>query len=691
MSKTLAPRAAQRPLTLSSPVGTRSDPYAWLRDDSRSDPEVLSYLRAENAYTDAVLAPLAACEQTLLKELTARIPGDDASVPVWRKGHWYWERYLPDAEYPQLLRRRDDAAGSEPEVLLDIEALAGDRDYFDLGDWAISPDDRWLAYTVDVLGRRQYSLRVRDLQSGADIDCGIGNIEAELVWLGDGQRLLYLAKHPQTLLSCRVMLHRIGTDPALDPVLYEEADPSYFLGLCQSRSEALVFLSCASTDQTQWWFADLHAQAPSFTPVLPREAGHDYDVEHHGDHFLLRTNRDAPDFRLVRVPMDACADLSRWEDVLPAEPGAALEDFEVSTGHLAVVWRRQAALELVLYRLTGTRPEACLRVPAPEAGCLHLIGTPDIASPFVRYVTSSLIDPASTFDLDLRSATSILRQQERVLGGFDATQYRTQRIWAPARDGASVPVTVACHQRTALDGTAPLYLYGYGAYGMSIDPEFDDSWVSLMDRGFVVAIAHVRGGQELGRAWYESGRREHKMNTFTDFIDVRRHLVDQRLADPQRVCAQGGSAGGLLIGAVANLAPEQFRALIAHVPFVDVVNTMSDPTLPLTSNEYEEWGDPRSQSGYASMMRYSPYENLRSQAYPAMMVFTSLWDSQVQYFEPVKWVARLRATRQGDTPLLLQIDLSSGHGGRSGRYASYQDIAREFAFLLWQTASVAPE
>jgi oligopeptidase B len=679
------PQAARKPHEVASPNGARDDDYYWLRDDSRQDPEVLAYLARENAYTDAVLAPLAPLEASLFDELVGRLAPDDCSVPVLRHGYWYYTRLAAGREYPIYARRRESMSAPE-QILLDGNDMAAGRDYFEIGDFEVSPDGRWLAYTQDAVGRRQYELRIRDLDDGRDLPDRVANVEAEVVWAADNRTVLYIEKDPETLLSVRVRAHLRGAGPGADRLLYEEADDSYYVGIGKSRSEKILFIVSSSTEQSEWRFADADDPDLRFRSVLPREAGHEYEVEHLDEDFIIRSNGSAPNFRIVRAPRAASADKSAWTDVVPHRDDVFIEDFEVSRRHLAVNERAGGALRIRIrdWRHGADGARDTVVEPPEAAGSTMIVATPDVDSSVLRYVYTSLTTPPTTYDFDMDRGVREWRKTEAVLGGFDAARYATQRRLATARDGARIPVTIAYRRGTPLDGTAPIYQYGYGAYGHSIDPSFRSSWISLMDRGFVVAIAHVRGGQELGRAWYDHGRLRNKRNTFTDFIDVTALLVDERWGAADKVCAQGGSAGGLLMGAVANMAPERYRAIVAHVPFVDVVTTMLDESIPLTTNEFDQWGDPRRPGDYEYMLSYSPYDNVRAQHYPAMLVFTGLWDSQVQYFEPAKWVARLRALKTDRRPLLLCMDMTAGHGGRSGRFQRLHETAREFAFLLWQ-------
>jgi oligopeptidase B len=679
------PVAAVHPHEVRSPNGTRIDEYYWLRDDARESPQVLDHLARENAYADAALAPHAALEKSLFAELTGRLAPEDMSVPVLDHGYWYYARYAKGSEHPVHARRRGSLDAPE-EILLDANELARGLEYFEIGDYAVSPDGRRLAYTQDDRGRRQYELRVKDLATGALLADRIGNIEAELVWTADSGSLLYVEKDPTTLLSRRVRVHALGSADGADRILYEEPDDSFYVSIGRSRSERFAWVACSSTQQSEWHYADLADPALGLSCVLARTPDHEYDVEHLGEEFIVRSNWRAPNFRILRAPIASSADRGTWRDIVPHREDTLLERFEVGATHLVVNERREALRRIRVHPWTGAGDGSQDRVlDAPEtAYAMGLVPTPGIESAALRFTYSSMTTPLETWNYELASGVRTLLKRESVLGGFDSANYRTDRRHAIASDGARVPVSLAWRSDTPLDGSAPVYQYGYGAYGHCIDPVFRPAWVSLLDRGFVVAIAHVRGGEDLGRSWYDGGRLLNKRNSFTDFIAVSEMLAREKLGDPQRICAQGGSAGGLLVGAVANMAPERYRAIVAYVPFVDVVTTMLDESLPLTTNEYDQWGDPRQQRSYDYMLSYSPYDNVRAAAYPAMLVFTGLWDSQVQYFEPAKWVARLRARKTDERPLLLCTDMGAGHGGKSGRFEHYHDTAREFAFLLWQ-------
>ena len=676
-----APVAARKPHLVPSPYGARDDEYYWLRDDTRQSPEVLDYLNRENAYRDAVMAPTDPLQQALYDELVGRLKPDDATVPVYEHGYWYYTRFEPGLDYPVYARRRRSMKAPE-QVMLDGNQLAKGHEYFQIGDTQSSPDGRLLAYTEDDVGRRQYTLKVKDLRTGKSLSDAVANVEPKFVWAADNKTLLYVAKDPVTLLSVRVRTHTLGADSGKDPLVYEEKDHSYYMGVGKSRSEKFLFIGLRSTQQSEWWYADAAGPALRFKTVLPREANHEYQVDQLGTDFIIRTNWEAPNFRIVRAPITTSMDKRTWRDVIPHRTDAFVESFQVSTRHLAVNERSGGLLKMRVKSWGGT--DDVLIEASEPAYSMTLVETPDIDSNELRYVYSSLSTPRTTYDYDMRSGRKELKKIDAVLGGFDAINYTTEFLRAPARDGRQIPVSVVYRKGTPLDGSAPLYQYAYGSYGFSTDPTFRSNWVSLLDRGFVIAIAHVRGGQELGRHWYEDGRLLNKKNTFTDFIDVTEYLVRHQYGARDKVIAQGGSAGGLLMGAVANMAPQAYRAIIAYVPFVDVVTTMLDESIPLTTNEFDQWGNPNQKLYYDYLLSYSPYDNVKARAYPAMLVFTGLWDSQVQYYEPTKWVAKLRATKTDQHPLVFSVNMAGGHGGKSGRFQRYHDTAREYAFVLDQ-------
>jgi len=673
------PIAAKKPYAVPSPNGDRMDDYYWLRDDTRQSSEVLDYLRAENTYRDVVMAPTRALQQKLYDELIGRIKPDDVSVPVYEHGYWYYTRFVPGQDYPIYARRKGELTAAE-EIMLDGNAMAAGHEYFQIGAAEVSRDGRLLAYTEDDVGRRQYTLKIKDLATGALQHDSLTNVEPQFVWAADNKTLLYVEKDPVTLLSVRVHKHRLGAEQTQDALVYEEADHSYYMDVGVSRSEKYLFIVLQSTQQSEVRYADASDPQLHFKTVLAREANLEYHVDAIGEDFIIRTNWQAPNFRIMRTPVAGSGDKRNWRDVVAPRPDVLVENFEVSRSYLAINEHSDGLLKLRLRPWDGGR-DVVIDSSEP-AYSMTLVQTPGIDSTTVRYVYSSLITPRTTYDYEMRTGVKELKKTDAVLGGYDPANYVTEYLHATARDGTQTPVSVAYAKGTAIDGTAPLYQYAYGSYGISTDPVFRPNWVSLLQRGFVVAIAHVRGGQELGRQWFEDGRLLHKKNTFTDFIDVTAFLVKHGYGAKDKVFAEGGSAGGLLIGAVANMAPQAYRGIIAYVPFVDVVTTMLDDSIPLTTNEFDQWGNPKQKVYYDYMLSYSPYDNVRAQDYPAMLVFTGLWDSQVQYYEPAKWVAKLRATKTDRHPLIFSINMSAGHGGKSGRFQRYRDTAVEYAFIL---------
>lgn len=676
------PIAAQRPHPLVAPHGTRMDPYFWLRDDTRQDPEVLAYLEAENAYRVQRMAGVRALEEHLYGEFLSHLKQDDASAPYRKHGYWYYKRFETGDEHPIFARRKGSLEAPE-EIMLDANARATGRDYYQLGDIELSPSGRWMAFTEDTVGRREYTLRFKDLSTGEILPEAITNVEAEVAWANDERTVLYTEKDPETLLGLHVKKHVLGNDPKDDVLVFTQHDRSMYTGVSKSKSERLIFLHMESTVASEWWYAEGADPELAFRRVLPARRDHEYQLEQLADSFLIRTNAGATNFRLIEVPIAEAHDESRWREIVPHRPDVFLEDFDVFEGFVALTVRTGGLKKIRIVPLAPSAAAPHDIASDEPAYAMNLSVNPELDSPVVRYAYHSLTTPTTIYEYDVKSAKRRLLKREPVLGDFDPECYATELLFAVARDGARVPVSLV-YRRAGFrrDGRAPLLQYGYGAYGLSMDPAFSALRLSLLDRGFVFAIAHVRGGQEMGRAWYDDGRLLNKQNSFDDFVDVTRALVAQGYADPAKMFAMGGSAGGLLMAAVANRAPEHYRGIIAQVPFVDVVTTMLDESVPLTTNEYDEWGDPREARDYEYMLSYSPYDNVRAQAYPAMLVTTGLWDSQVQYYEPVKWVAKLRAMKTDENPLLLHVALDAGHGGKSGRFQRYREIAMEYAFVL---------
>ncbi len=679
-----APLADQRAHIVSAPGGDREDPWYWLRDDQREDPDVLAYLEAENDHKEARLAHLKGLREDLFSELRSRIKEDDSSVPVFDRGYWYYTRYETGREYP-IIARREGSLEAEEQIMLDVNELAEGHDFYQLGGWDVSFDGGRIAFLEDTVGRRQFSIRIRDLSSGEFQETAISGVSG-LSWAADHRHLFYVANEPETLRSWQVRRLDTMAEQAAGELVYQEDDSAFYTYVGRTDSGAYNMIFVRSTVASEMHVLESDRPTGEFRVFLPRQRDHEYYADHLGDRWIIRSNYQAPNFRIMQVALDEHADIDRWQDVIAHSGGVFIHDFTALEAVLAVSERSDGLRRLRLLDWESGESEL---LQFDEAAYVAYLGAnPDQSSRKLRYVYTSMTTPNQTWDLDLDSKARELLKQEEVPGDFDPDNYRTARLMVPARDGVEVPVSIMHHKDTALDGQAPLYQYAYGSYGSSSEPSFSANRLSLVDRGFVFAIAHVRGGQEMGRQWYDQGRMLNKMNTFTDFIDVTRHMGEQALIDEQRVFAMGGSAGGLLMGTVANLAPDHYSGIVAHVPFVDVVTTMLDESIPLTTNEFDEWGNPKDPVYYEYMLSYSPYDNVSAQDYPAMLVTTGLWDSQVQYWEPAKWVARLRVTKTDDNPLLLHTNMEAGHGGASGRFRRLEQTALEYAFVLDQAGLV---
>jgi oligopeptidase B len=680
-SDPVPPVAPQVPYTVKSPHGDRVDEYHWLRDDDpkAKRPEIMRYLEAENAYTAAVMAPLAPLQQQLVAEMRSRIREDDSTPPVYDHGFWTWREYSAGAEYPLLKRRRGSPVRPDPkapaEVMLDLPALAAGHAFFRVGGWALSPDGRMLAWAEDTGGRRIHTLRFRDLATGQVLPDSVPGVLEDMAWANDSRTLFYIRQDPVTLQSGPVWRHTLGG--AQDVMVYEEADKTLSVGLERSASRRFVMITINGfdTSETRVVAADRPTQPPQV--VLARRDKVRHSADHLRGRWFIRTNEGALNFRLVSAPERAPDVRSLWRTLVPGREQATLERFVLMDQGIALEERVDADSRVRLLQRGRSLP-----VAAPAGTTVALGENRDPKAAHLRYTLASMVQPQATWDLHLQSGARVLRKQREV-PGYEARLYATERLWAPSRDGKRIPVTLAWRRdRARNDGSAPLLVIGYGSYGISYDPAFSSNRVSLLDRGFVIAIAHVRGGAELGQGWYEDGRLQHKQNTFNDFVDATDALLGAGWGAKDRVFASGGSAGGLLMGAVANQAGARYKGMHLAVPFVDVVTTMLDETIPLTANEWTQWGDPREKEAYATMLAYSPYDNLRAQDYAALLVTTGLWDSQVQYYEPVKYVARLRARKTDRNPLLLRVNMAAGHGGASGRFEALAEVALEYAFFL---------
>ena len=690
------PMAKRVPHELRTHDHTRVDPYYWMRDDEREDPEILAHLRAEAAYADAIMEPLEGFRRALYEEIVARIPQRDVSVPVQHDGYWYYTRQEEGKEYDIHCRRPADTPEPDPaqtgpiegeQIVLDENARAEGHDYYAARGVSISVDGKTLAVGEDTLSRRIYTLRFRDLESGDWHDEAIEGTTGQAVWALDHRTVFYVKREEGTLRAYQVWRHVLGTDPSEDALVYEEEDDEFYVSIGRSRSRDFVLIGSFQTISHEYRVVD--ARQPDSAPrvVLPRERGHEYDVDHAHGRFYIRTNWEARDFRLMSVEPGESADKSAWREEIPAEEGVLLRGFELFEGHLVIAERRGGIARLrVMPWAEGGRPDVAQTheiAMDEEVYTTHLGANPRFDTDVLRFEYSSMTTPWTTFDYGMGSRERTLKKRQRVEDpDFDPAAYVTTRLMVEARDGVEVPVSIVHRRDLDRSQPQPLLLYGYGSYGYSMDPTFSSPRLSLLDRGVIFAIAHIRGGQEMGRAWYEDGKLLHKRNTFNDFIDCAAHLVESGWTASDKLFAHGGSAGGLLMGAVANMRPDLFHAVVADVPFVDVVTTMLDESIPLTTFEYDEWGNPNEREFYEYMLSYSPYDNVAEQDYPHMLVLTGLHDSQVQYWEPAKWVARLRHRKTDDNQLLFHVNMEAGHGGASGRFRRHEETALIYAFLL---------
>ncbi|HEX5183296.1 MAG TPA: S9 family peptidase [Allosphingosinicella sp.] len=674
------PTVPQRPHAVKGADGlVRDDPYYWLRDDSRKNPEMLAYLKSENDYADASLAPLKPLQDKLYDEFVGRLKQDDSSVPYRQRGYFYYTRFETGQDYPVLARRKGSMDAPE-EVMLDEPAMGRGKGYFQIGDGTVSQDNRLYAYAEDDVGRRQYVLHVKDLATGQLLPDIVENVEPNLVWADDDKTIFYIEKDPVTLLSKRVKAHVLGTPASADRLVYEESDDSFYMGLARTTSDKYICIDLESTVSNEQRCTS--AAAPgAFTVLAPRQREFRYEADHIGNRWVIRTDWNAPNYKLMTVSdADAAGGRDKWTDLVPHSASVFVDGFKPMTGFIAIAERAGGNKRL---RLLADDGKSSLVASDEPAYAMSLGGNAEPDTEWLRYRYDSLTTPTRTYEVNMRTGERRLLKQQPA-PGYDPAYYVTERVWATARDGTKIPVSLVYRKGFRKDGTAAMLQYGYGSYGLSMDPDWSPIVVSLLDRGMVYAVAHIRGGQEMGRAWYDQGHLLNKKNSFTDFIDVTRWLVAHKYAAKDRVAAFGGSAGGLLMGAVANMAPQDYRVVVAQVPFVDVVTTMLDASIPLTTNEYDEWGNPSQRKYYDYMLSYSPYDNVARKAYPALFVGTGLWDSQVQYYEPTKWVAKLRAMKTDRNPLVFRINMEAGHGGKSGRFRRYRDAAEYYSFMLKQ-------
>jgi len=673
---TSPPVAERRPTELEIHGDVRIDDYYWL--NQRENPEVIAYLEAENAWTEAQMAHTKDLQEELFEEIKGRIKQDDSSVPYFRDGYWYYTRYEEGKDYPLYCRKRESLDAPE-EIMLDGNQMAEGHGFFSIGGWSVSEGNDILAFAIDTVGRRIYSLRFKNLETGELYPDILDSSNGNLAWANDNKTLFYTKRDLQTLRSHLIYRHELGTNPASDVLVYDETDEEFSSYVFRTKSKKYMMIGSRHTLSSEYRYLDADTPDGAFTVFLPREEEHEYDVDHYGDHFYIQTNWQAKNFRLMRTPVTRTAKRN-WETVIPHRDDVLFEGFEIFNDYLAVLEREDGLVQILVRPWDGSG-EHYLDFGEP-AYAARISINPEFDTKLLRYTYSSMTTPNSTYDYDMESREKTLLKQDEVLGGFDSTDYVTERLYATADDGVRVPISLVYRRDQRRTGSQPLLLYGYGSYGASMDASFAADRLSLLNRGFVYAIGHIRGGSEMGRWWYEDGKLFNKKNTFSDFNSCAEYLIAEGWTSPDMLYAEGGSAGGLLIGAIINMRPDLYHGATTRVPFVDVVTTMLDESIPLTTFEYDEWGNPNEKDYYDYMLSYSPYDNVEAKDYPHLLVTTGLHDSQVQYWEPAKWVAKLRAHKTDDNRLLLKTNMEAGHGGASARDQRYRETAFKYAFYL---------
>ena len=673
-----APKAKKIPKELTVHGDTRIDNYYWLND--RESPEVIDYLNAENAYTKQMMLHTEAFQKTLFEEMKARIKEDDTSVPYKLNGYWYFTKYKKGKDYPIYVRKKDTLTAQE-ELLFDCNEMAKGHDYFNLGGIAISPDNTLVAFSTDTVSRRQYTIQIKNLVTGEIYPDKILNTTGSATWANDNKTLFYAMKDEVTLRSHKIFKHKLFSDSNADVEVYHEKDETFNTFVYKSKSKKYIIIGSSSTLSSEYRFLNANTPDREFKIFQKRTKNLEYSIAHYQDSFYIISNsNNATNFKVSKTSENA-TEKEHWKDVIPHRDNVLIEDIEIFKDYLVVNERENGLNKLRIISWNGKED---YYLPFNSETYTTYIGTnPEFDSNLLRYGFNSLTSPSAVIDYNFKTKKSEIKKEQEVLGGnFNKENYESKRIWATARDGVKIPISLVYKKGIKLDGNNPLLQYAYGSYGSTIDPSFSTIRLSLLDRGFIYAISHIRGGEYLGRHWYEKGKLLTKINTFTDFIDCSKFLIEQKYTSNKHLYAYGGSAGGLLMGAIINMAPELYHGVLAAVPFVDVVTTMLDDSIPLTTGEYDEWGNPNQFEYYNYMKSYSPYDNVEAKAYPHMLVTTGLHDSQVQYWEPAKWVAKLRDLKTDSNKLLLHTDMTSGHGGASGRFESLKEVALEYAFLL---------
>ncbi|MCL6266108.1 S9 family peptidase [Flagellimonas myxillae] len=675
---TTPPLAKKSPKQLEKHGDIRIDDYYWMND--REDQEVLDYLNAENHYYAEMTKHTKDFQKELFQEMKSRIKEDDNSVPYKYNGYWYITRYEKGGEYPIYLRKKESLEAQD-ELLFDCNEMAKEHEFFNLRGVSVSPDNNLASFATDTVSRRQYTIQIKDLGTGKVFEDTIENTTGSSVWANDGETLFYAKKDPVTLRADKIYRHKLGTPASEDVLVFHEKDSTYNTFVYKTKSKKYLVIGSVSTLTSEYQILDADKPEGEFSIFSPREKGVEYSISHYNGNFFVLTNKDkATNFKLMQAN-DVQTTSEHWKEFIPHREEVLLEDIEIFKDHYVLAERENG-----LNRLEVVRWDGADSYYLPFESETYVAGASvnvDFNTNTFRYYYNEMGAPYAIIDFDMDTKSKTILKELEVLGGkFDKNNYRTKRVWATARDGVKVPISMVYHKDVKFDGKSPLLQYAYGSYGSTIDPYFSSIRLSLLDRGFIYAIAHVRGGEYLGRKWYEDGKLLHKKNTFTDFVDCSKFLVDQNYTSPEHLYASGGSAGGLLMGAIINLEPELYNGVIAAVPFVDVVTTMLDDSIPLTTSEYDEWGNPNEKEFYDYMKSYSPYDNVEPVSYPNLYVSTGLHDSQVQYWEPAKWVAKLRELKTGDNLLFLDTNMDAGHGGASGRFESLKETAKEYTFIL---------
>lgn len=683
-----APVADKIPTQLTAHGETRIDNYFWMRlSDEQKKAEqadeqtqrVLDYLNGENAYTEAQLKETEGFQEKLYNEIVGRIKKDDASVPYFSRGYWYYVRYEESGEYPIYCRKKETLEATE-EVMLNVNEMAKGLNYYAVSGLNVSFDNKLLAYGVDTLSRRVYTIHIKNLETGEIYKEKIEQASSGTAWANDNATIFYTAKNPATLLSEKIYRHKLGTTQDKDDLVYEEKDKSYYIGVYKSKSDKYVIIWNSSTLSSDYWILDADQPEQAFKNFTPREKIHEYSIDHFEDKFYVVTNWDAQNFRLMETPVSN-TNKSAWKEIIPNREEVLLEGIELFRKYLVLEERRKGLNQLRVIN-QETKEEHYLDF-GEEAYTAYTAVNRQFDTDLLRFGYTSMTTPNSTYDYNMSTKEKTLKKRQEVIGGHDPKEYETKRLYAVARDTKQIPISIVYKKGFEKNAKQPLLLYAYGSYGSTIDAYFSSVRLSLLDRGFAFAIAHIRGGQMLGRQWYDDGKMMNKKNTFNDFVDCAKYLLAENYTAPDRLFAMGGSAGGLLMGAIVNMNPELFKGVIAAVPFVDVINTMSDASIPLTTNEYDEWGNPQADKAtYDYIKSYSPYDNVKAQDYPNMLVTTGYFDSQVQYWEPAKWVAKLRELKTDENLLLLDTDMETGHSGSSERFKRHKKTAMEYAFML---------